>query len=107
MLQSNQKKIAENKLKNKAGGLANESRFGGNEKELRKHKVLFVPSVNTATAVKFEQGWNHNAKKHDVVRVSIGDNYVIVTREELEQAIAYMAQGDELIKYSPPTVKGL
>jgi len=101
----NQKQINKNKLFNKAGGMANESRFGGTERELRIHKVLQVPSVNTDNAVRFEQGWNNTARNNDVVRITIEERSVIVTRDELEQALAYMSQGDELIKFAPPKLR--
>ena len=102
MIGLNQNKIANKKIKNKAGGDANESRFFRTERELRKHKVMIAPSANTDEVIKFEQGWNKKARKKDVVRVSIGNIHVITYREDLEQAIANMAQGDEMLKYQAP-----
>lgn len=104
MIGSNQTKIKDKKIKNKPGGMANESRFGYVEKELRSHKVIIVPSVNTDSMIKLEQGWNKKVKNFDVVKVTIGDTYTLVTREELEQGIAALAQGDEVIKYQAPKI---
>ena len=104
MIGSNQNQVAEKKIHNKVGGLTNESRFGGIERELRQHKVVIAPSVNTDSMVKFEQGWNRLAQKKDVVRISIGDVYTICERSYLEQALATCAQGDEILKFTAPTV---
>ena len=101
----NQKKIENSKIKGKVGGDANESRFFVTERELRKHKVIIVPSANTGGMMKLEQGWNRKAQKSDVVRVTIGKKQIIVTREELEQGIAALAQGYEVIKYVTPKIK--
>lgn len=104
MLMSNQKKIDQKKIRNKLGGDANESRFGGDTRELRKRKVMIVGSVNTKGYVKLDQAWNEEARKKDVVRLRIGDKSIIVERSELEQALGYFAQGDEIIKYTPPSI---
>ena len=107
MIISNQKKVEEKKIKNKIGGDANESRFGGLTKELRSHKLIICPSINTKGIVKFEQGWNKLAKKKDVVRVTIGNQSLICERTFLEQSLATMAQGDEVLKYTAPVVGGV
>jgi len=110
MLKVNKQKISNKKIKGKAGFDANESRFGGDEFELRKTKVLSIPSLKPGVAVKMEQGWNKVSKNKDIVRISIKDIRrhvdvsVIITREELEQLVSYMAQGDELIKYLGPKI---
>jgi len=101
---ANQQKIPQKKVRNKTGGDANESRFGAFGRELREHKVIVVPSVNTNSCVKIEQGWNKQAVKANILRVSIGNIYAIVTREEMEQTLAYMAQGMEMVKYQPPVI---
>lgn len=103
MIQANQKHIGDKKIKNKPGGIAHESRFGGIDRELRTTKVLNVPTVNTSGAVKIEQGWNTQAKQRDVIRITIKGVYAILEREDLEEALAYMAQGDEVIKFTPPS----
>ena len=109
MIRSNQKQIETKKIKNKAGYDAHESRFGGWDRELRKHKKIAIPSLNINAAVWLEQGWNKAAKAKDVVRIMVEEDdqelSVVVTREELEQALAYMAQGDEMIKYVAPKIK--
>ena len=104
MIASNQKKIENKKIKGKPGGLANESRFFTTERELRNHKVIIVPSANSNSMIKMEQGWNRKAREKDVVRISIGDFHAIVTREELEQGIVALAQGYEIIKYQPSII---
>ena len=106
MLQTNQKKVQGKKLDNKVGGNANESRFGGIERELRKHKVIIAPSINTNDCVKFEQGWNKQATKKDVIRITIGNRYAICERTYVEQALATLAQGGEIVKYTAPVVGG-
>ena len=107
MLINNQKKTSEKKLKNKAGGNANESRFGGIERELRKRKVMIVPAINTKGVMKIEQGWNKLATKKDVVRITIGKEHCIIERTYIEQALATLAQGDEVVKYQAPLVSGV
>ena len=102
MISSNNNKIGDKKIKNKVGGDANESRFFSTTRELRKHKVVISPSVNTNSFIKLEQGWNNKAKQKDVVRVTIDEVSVITEREFLEQAIATLAQGNEVIKYNAP-----
>ena len=102
MIQTNQKKIGDKKIKNKAGGLANESRLISTVRELRQHKVIIVPSVNTNDIVKMEQGWNKKAREKDVIRLTIKNKSTIITREELEQAIASLSQGNEVIKWQAP-----
>lgn len=104
MLLNNQNKIKEKKIKNKVGGDANESRFGGLEREMRKHKLIIAPSVNTNGMVKFEQGWNRQAVRKDVVRITINGERCIVERTYLEQALATLAQGDEILKYQAPVI---
>lgn len=109
MIRANQVSIQDKKIKHKSGFDSNESRFGGWERELRKHKVLTVPSVGVGSAsVTLEQGWNRRSRYGDVVKLKVkkGNNRldVVVTREELEQACAYMAQGDEMIKWINPKI---
>ena len=99
MIGSNKKKVSDVKVKGKAGGLANESRFGSNEREMRTRKVITIPSVNTNSALTFEQAWTRQSARADVVRITLGDMSIIVSREELEQGISVMAQGGEIIKY--------
>jgi hypothetical protein len=106
MISKNQKKIEEKKIKNQAGGITNESMFGGDIREMRSRKVMIVPSVNADSAVKLEQGWNKRAIQKDVVRVTIKGQSAIVNRAELEQGIWAMAQSDEVIKYSAPSKIG-
>ncbi len=65
--------------------------------------MIIVPSVNTDEMVKMEQGRNKKARQKDVVRMTMGSKHVIVTREELEQGLATLAQGDEVIKYQAPS----
>lgn len=103
MIGNNQHKVEEKKIKNKIGGDSNESRFGGLERELRSHKVITCPSINTKKSAKFEQGWNKQATKKDVVRLTIGKESIICERTFLEQSLATMAQGDEILKYMGPT----
>ncbi len=105
MIGNNQNKIGDNKIKNKVGGNANESRFFVTEREQRSHKVVIVPSVNTDHAMKLEQGYNKKAREKDVVRITVKNKTIIVTREELEQGIATLAQGYEAIKYQAPRIK--
>ena len=105
MIGYNQKKIGDNKIKNKPGGDANESRFFITERELRTRKNLKVPSANTNGFVRFEQAWNKKSREKDVVRITIKNEQAIVTREELEQVIAALAQGMEVIKYQAPKIK--
>lgn len=109
MIKQNQKKISDSKIKNKPGGHANESAFGGDLREMRTKKLMVVPSINTGSSVKLEQGWNSYSKKKDVVRVTINKRgekkrYALVERAELEQALCMMCQGDEVVKYSAPTI---
>lgn len=106
MIQVNQKKIGDKKIKNKVGRDANESRFGYIERELREKKLIVVPSVNTNGILKIEQAWNKQATKSGILRITVKSRkkHIIVTREELEQALATMAQGAEVIKYQPPTI---
>jgi hypothetical protein len=92
------------KLNNKVGGDAHESVFGADDRETRKRKVMIAPSINTNAYIKFEQAWNKASEKKDVVKVSIGEVYAIVERSFLEQALASMCQGDEIIKYTAPTL---
>ena len=107
----NQRKIIQNKkLKGKAGGNTNESCFGGWEKELREHKLLTIASERDGNRMELEQGWNKLAKDRDIIKlVAIDENdhkiEIIIEREELEQAMAYFAQGDELLKYSNSKIK--
>lgn len=105
MLSYNKKKVGDKIVKNRTGGNANESRFFTTEKELRKHKSLIIPSANTNAMVKMEQGWNKKAREKDIVRITLGDKYTIVTREELEQVVAALAQGMEAIKYQTLSTK--
>ena len=104
MLIQNQKKIPTKKIQNKAGGLANESRFGGIMREMRKRKVMICPSYNVGKSLKIEQAWNRQSQKKDLVRVTLGKESMIVERSDLEQCLAAMAQGDELIKFTAPTM---
>jgi hypothetical protein len=93
------------KINNKVGGDANESRFGGIERELRKRKVIIAPSINTNNLVKFEQAWNKQSQKKDLIRITIGKEYCICERTYVEQALATLAQGGEILKYQPPVIK--
>jgi hypothetical protein len=107
----NAKKIIQNKqIEGRAGGFANESVFGGWERELRAYKVLTLASKNGDSRIEIIQGWNKTAAGLDVLKLIVIDENdneteLIVDREELEQALAYMAQGDELIKYAPSKIK--
>lgn len=105
MIATNQKKTQEKKIGNKIGGDANESRFGGIEREMRKHKVIIAPSINTNNLIKFEQAWNKQSEKKDLIRITIGKEYCICERTYVEQALATLSQGDEILKYTPPTIK--
>lgn len=104
MLSHNQKIIPTKKTKDKVGGFANESRFGGVERELRRRKVMICPSVNTGKAIKMEQAWNNISRKKDLVKVTLGKEVMIVERSDLEQCLASMSQGDELLKFTAPTL---
>jgi len=104
MIGTNQIRVGDKKIKNKAGGSANESRFFSTERELRTHKVIIVPSVNTNHLIKFESGWSRKSREKDVIRVTIKNKSTIVTREELEQGIMTLAQGQQLIKYQAPKI---
>jgi len=105
MIKANNQKLSDEKIGEKVGGLANESRFGGPERELRKRKSIVVPSVNTNGVLKLFQGWNGRAIKKDVLLLKINNEAIIVKREDIEQALAYMSQGDELMKYVQPIIK--
>ena len=104
MIQNNQQKIPQKKLHNKVGGLANESRFGAIEREIRKRRVIIAPSINTNQCVKFEQAWNKQSANANVIKITIGNVYCICDREYVEQALATLAQGDEIIKWTAPTL---
>ena len=59
-------------------------------------------------ALKIEQGWNKVAKNMDILRLTAISRdkskiQIVVEREDIEQAFAYLAQGDELIKWAPPS----
>lgn len=109
MIQLNNQRIADEKIKNKVGGVANESRFYTTEKELRTPKTCIIPAVGSGGYVKLQQAWNGRSKDEDVVRITVkfrpGMNYLVVTRGELEQAVAAMAQGMETIKWCEPRIK--
>jgi hypothetical protein len=52
----NSKRIIQNKqIQGKTGRDANESCFGGWERELREHKIITVPSIGEDTRMSFEQ----------------------------------------------------
>lgn len=105
---ANNKILSDNKLKDKVGGDANESRFGGSDREMRKRKSITIPSVNSGSRIILEQGWNSTASKKDVVRIRVilsGNKNLVVKREDFEQALAYLSQGDELLKYVQPIIK--
>ncbi len=110
MLKNRTNKIEGKKLKGKAGFDANESRFGGDIHELRERKSLSVPTLKNGVTIRMEQGWNGKSKIKDVVRITLIDVRkkikisTIIEREDLEQLISYMAQGDELIKYTSPKI---
>jgi len=104
MISQNQQIIPDKKIKGIPGGLANESRFGGDIRALRSRKVIRVPSKNTGNAIKIEQGWNMASKKKDVIKVTIGDQYAIVERSEFEEGMFAMTQEDEAIKYINPKI---
>ena len=107
MLQANQQKIEEKKLKNKPGFDSNESRFGGYGDELREKKVLTVPGMGRAK-LKICQGWNEKSRQRDVLRVTVvnidQEASVFISRKELEQAMMYFAWGDAVIKYVNPKI---
>jgi len=105
MIGKNQSKLDNKIVKNRPGENANETMFGGDMREMRTHKLMIVPSVNTNHSIKIEQGWNKKARQKDVVRVSIGSKHAIVERQDMEQALWAMSQEDEVIKYAPPTIK--
>ena len=106
MLRVDGKVVGDNKIKNKPGGLTNESRFFDTERHKRTRKVCICPSVNTGECLKFEQAWNKESVKRDCVKISISRNqYVIVERSDLEQAIFAMAQGAELLKFTGPSMQ--
>ena len=104
MIQTNRKTVGQKKIKNKPGGAAHESRFGGLEREMRVHKRIIAPSINTNSMIVFEQAWNKQSEKKDLVRVTIGKSVCICERDYIEQALATLAQGDEVIKYQAPMV---
>lgn len=108
MITLNQNKISNKKIRHKVGGDANESRFGYIEKELREKKLITVPAVNTNGYLKIEQGWNERAVRKGILKITVKSRkkHLIVTREEMEQALATMAQGAEVIKYQPPVIGG-
>jgi len=110
MIRNSRQLIKNKQIKGKSGGFANESRFGGWEHELREHKVITLPSMDSDNAVILEQGWNKLAKNMDIVRMRFiaetGEEFdIVVEREDIEQAFAFMAQGDEILKYCPSTIK--
>lgn len=104
MITSNRKKLGDKKIKNKPGMDSNESRFGATDRELRAKKYITVPSINSGNSIKLEQGWCKQAKNRDVIKLKIGDETAIVEREDIEQALFYLSQGDELIKYNGPVI---
>ena len=103
---SQQGRISDAKMKGKPGYDANESRFGGATHELRERKSLVVPGLNGALRV--DQGWTQRAQRRDVLMLTaVGEESmttVVVSREDLEQALFYFAQGDEVIKYTNPKI---
>lgn len=110
MIRSANKIIQNKKIRGKTGGDANESCFGGWERELRKRKVLVVGGINGENHLKLEQAWNKLSKNLDIVRLVMTDENgyeieLIADREELEQALGYMAQGDEMLKYANSRIK--
>ena len=110
MIKSGKKIIRENKLKNKAGGFTNESRFGGWERELREKKTITVPCMTTGARIIIRQGWNKLARDMDILRITAINEKdqevdIVAQREDFEQAFAFMAQGDELLKWTKDTIK--
>lgn len=104
MIYKNQAKIPDKVIKNKPGLEANESMFGGDLREMRERKMIKVPSINTNSCVKLEQGWNEQSRKRDIIKITIGNIYVFVERAELEQGLWVMCQKDEVIKYCQPNI---
>lgn len=108
MIGSNGKKIASKKIKNKPGGDCNESRFWTTDRELRAKKQILVPGFGGDCHLIMEQGFNKFAKRKDIVRITLFKRckkigYIHVEREDIEQGISLMAQGDEILKYLAPT----
>lgn len=99
-------KFRDAQVKDRAGMDANESRFGGYEKELRERKSLTVPGIDGQ--LRIHQGWTPKARQQDVLMVIAETNgqevTVLIHRSELEQALFYFAQGDEMIKYMAPKI---
>lgn len=104
MISNNQKKVQEKKIHNKVGGMTHQSRFGAIEREIRSRKLIVCPSVNTGKSIKFEQAWNRQSEKKDLVRITLGKEVIICERDFLEQTLATMSQGDELLKFTAPTI---
>lgn len=104
MIGKNQSKLDNKIVKNRPGENANETMFGGDMRDMRTHKSIIVPSVNTNHNIKIEQGWNKISRQKDAIRVSIDSKHAIVERQDMEQALWAMCQGDEVIKYAPPTI---
>lgn len=104
---SQQGRIRDVQISGKAGLDANESRFGDLEVELRERKSLFVPCLDDGM-LRIDQGWTPSARHHDYLRITAEANgktlELFLKREELEQALFFFAQGDEMIKYSPPKI---
>lgn len=108
MLLSNGKKIANKKIKNKVGGDSNESSFWTNDKELRSKKSMIIPGFGTSGYILMEQAFNKFSKRKDIVRVTLVSKgkrigTMFTEREDLEQGISLMAQGNEILKYMAPT----
>lgn len=107
MLQTNQKKIEERKLKDKPGFDSNESMFGGDEETLRERKVLNLSGVG-GKKLKILQGWNEKARQRDVLKLTLcaidQELSMFINRKELEQAMMYFAWGDAVIKYVNPKI---
>lgn len=108
MIKTNQKTIRNKKIKNKAGGDSNESRFYTTTKELRTRKNMIIPGIGINGHLILEQAWNDISKKKDAIRVTLfirhkKIGHIICQREDFEQGVAFMAQGDELLKYTAPT----
>ena len=55
--------------------------------------------VQDADVTTFKQSANAN-----VIKITIGNVYCICDREYVEQALATLAQGDEIIKWTAPTL---
>ena len=107
MIKVNNRKLSKN-IKNKVGGDSNESRFFRNTKELRTRKTTIIPGIGLNGHLIIEQAFNKISQKKDVIKLSLfirgrKIGKIVCRRDELEQGIAFMAQGEEILKYTAPT----